>query len=201
MGAKLNFERGPVETTLLEDIEISEILNETVTDAQGEERVEDWVRYGSGYEALSQLEMKTNGSALQKKVKLFQWLSGDYFVDNFAEINLNEIERKEHHMNVRSAYINTTCWEKSGETIIVYDVDNDRPHPLIKLNSSKQVRANLEKLMGQATVNHSQRPENSTRLGEKNCQPGSKNRMNAQETPERKSAESLMIISMLSQIE
>uniref|UniRef100_A0ABD2WK19 Uncharacterized protein n=1 Tax=Trichogramma kaykai TaxID=54128 RepID=A0ABD2WK19_9HYME len=172
------------------------------------ENVERWINFMESSElaeALEQLELKTEGSTLKKKARLYQWLTGDYSANDFVESNIGEAERVEHHVSLRAAFINTTCWEKSGETIIDHNVDNDQPHPMIGLDASEKVRRNLEKSLGQgATKSGTIRQTNgpSRPVGSRN-QPGTRitNIISRNNEPAWQDIESPEDTSMLSQVE
>ncbi|CAB0040890.1 unnamed protein product [Trichogramma brassicae] len=189
-----------------------ESLNTTVR-MQGREdepleNVERWINFMEGAElaeALEQLELKTDGSMFQKKARLYQWLSGDYSANDFVESTFGGAERAEHHVSLRAAFINTTCWEKSGETIIDHNVDNDQPHPMIGLDTSETVRRNLEKSLNQGatganTTRQTSRP--SKLVGHRN-QPGTKiaNNIARENEPTQQNIELLEDTSIVLQVE
>ncbi|CAB0041767.1 unnamed protein product [Trichogramma brassicae] len=168
------------------------------------EDVEKWICYMDSEElgeALCQLELKADGSVLQRKARLFQWISGDYSADDFIQTNLGETDTKEHHVSLRAAFINATCWEKSGDTMIDCNVNNDQPHPLIGLSSSERVRQNLERSMGQVAAKQDQRPEDRARLEKRNSQSGSKTMSSDPKSTQEQQCAETSIIVMSSQIE
>ncbi|CAB0040761.1 unnamed protein product, partial [Trichogramma brassicae] len=189
-----------------------EQLNATVGRRQHKEEplenVERWINFMEGAElaeALEQLELKTDSSMLQKKARLYQWLSGDFSANDFVESNCGGSERVEHHVSLRAAFINTTCWEKSGETIIDHNIDNDQPHPMIGLDTSEQVRRNLERSLGQDTMgaNTIRQTSMPSRLGGNKKQPGMRiTNSNARvNEPTQENIESSEDTSILSQVE
>ncbi|KAL7293532.1 hypothetical protein TKK_0012975 [Trichogramma kaykai] len=166
--------------------------------------VEKWISYMDSEEleeALDQLELKSEGSTLQRKARLFQWLSGDYAEDDFIQTNLEETEAKEHYASLRAAFINATCWERSGDTMIDCNVNNDQPHPLIGLSSSERVRQNLERSIGQAVATQKQQSENDARLAKRTSQSGSKTASSDMQRRQEQQCAETSIIVMSSQIE